>query len=221
MSDGFNPPRIGNIVNNFQFQFDGPIQDNAYFDKGFQICDGKIAVGTDTTFYQCLSGGFYNIYYGFGQDQQQCNPVVLSTFDCVPASNVPSGAQTSFPIKTGPIPGKTGLKLPSGSSSPVTSAASSAASSSSKASSSAPITSSAVISSVVSSAVSSAKYPVGNTTVIAPTGTGVTPVTSTPGSGSKTTSTSARASFTGAANMLAAGQKLVGAVAGVAAFAMF
>lgn len=55
--------RIGSIVANDQFQFDGPTpQSGAIYTAGWSIYDGKLALGQSTTFYQCLSGNFYNLY---------------------------------------------------------------------------------------------------------------------------------------------------------------
>lgn len=69
--------RIGSIVANRQFQFDGPPpQDGAIYAAGWSITpDGVLALGDQTTFYQCLSGNFYNLY-----DEnvaEQCNQINL------------------------------------------------------------------------------------------------------------------------------------------------
>lgn len=68
--------RIGSIVANRQFQFDGPPpQAGAIYAAGWAIADGNLAIGNTTTFYQCLSGSFYNLY-----DESlgaQCTPVHL------------------------------------------------------------------------------------------------------------------------------------------------
>ena len=68
--------RIGAIVSNRQFQFDGPPpQAGSIYAAGWSIIDGKLALGDSTTFYQCLSGDFYNLY-----DQSvapQCTAVEL------------------------------------------------------------------------------------------------------------------------------------------------
>lgn len=66
--------RTAYIASNRQFQFDGPPQADAIYTAGFSVCqDGAIALGSSRTFYQCLSGTFYNLY-----DQSiggQCEPV--------------------------------------------------------------------------------------------------------------------------------------------------
>ncbi|KAK5782245.1 hypothetical protein RI543_000175 [Arxiozyma heterogenica] len=56
--------RIGSIVSNRQFQFDGPPpQAGAIYAAGWSITnDGYLALGDSDIFYQCLSGNFYNLY---------------------------------------------------------------------------------------------------------------------------------------------------------------
>ncbi|GME90385.1 hypothetical protein B5S31_g1934 [[Candida] boidinii] len=56
--------RIGSIVANRQFQFDGPPpQAGAIYAAGWSVSpDGYLALGNQTIFYQCLSGTFYNLY---------------------------------------------------------------------------------------------------------------------------------------------------------------
>lgn len=68
--------RVGAIVSNEQFQFDGPPpQAGSIYAAGWSIVNGKLALGTSTTFYQCLSGNFYNLYYqSIGE---QCTAVEL------------------------------------------------------------------------------------------------------------------------------------------------
>jgi len=75
--------RIGAIVANRQFQFDGPPpQAGSIYAAGWSITeDGYLAIGDQDLFYQCLSGDFYNLY-----DQnvaEQCSPVKLSIIDLV------------------------------------------------------------------------------------------------------------------------------------------
>ncbi|CCK69224.1 uncharacterized protein KNAG_0C01110 [Huiozyma naganishii CBS 8797] len=77
--------RIGSIVSNRQFQFDGPTpQAGALLAKGWSITPaGNLALGEQDVFYQCLSGNFYNLY-----DQhiaEQCSPIhleVVGLIDC-------------------------------------------------------------------------------------------------------------------------------------------
>ncbi|KAF1977816.1 hypothetical protein BU23DRAFT_657303, partial [Bimuria novae-zelandiae CBS 107.79] len=70
--------RGGYIAANHQFQFDQPIQAGALERSGFSICDNRtLALGGSAIWYQCYSGGFYNLY-----DESrggQCNPVYIYT----------------------------------------------------------------------------------------------------------------------------------------------
>ena len=75
--------RIGSIVANRQFQFDGPPpQAGAIYAAGWSITpEGNLAIGDEDVFYQCLSGNFYNLY-----DQslgEQCHQVNLEVIDLV------------------------------------------------------------------------------------------------------------------------------------------
>ncbi|KAF2825698.1 hypothetical protein CC86DRAFT_406970 [Ophiobolus disseminans] len=55
--------RTGSVVANRQFQFDGPPQAGALYTGGFSICtNGSLAIGGSTRWWQCSSGGFYNLY---------------------------------------------------------------------------------------------------------------------------------------------------------------
>ncbi|KAI1429719.1 hypothetical protein F5Y12DRAFT_332559 [Xylaria sp. FL1777] len=73
--------RTGYIASNYQFQFDAPPQAGALFTSGFSVCsDNIMALGSSKTFYQCLSGDFYNLY-----DRTwaaQCEPVSLIAIPC-------------------------------------------------------------------------------------------------------------------------------------------
>ncbi|KAI5952103.1 hypothetical protein KGF57_004195 [Candida theae] len=75
--------RIGAIVANRQFQFDGPPpQAGSIYAAGWSISsDGYLTLGDSKVFYQCLSGDFYNLY-----DENvaaQCNAVKLKIIDFV------------------------------------------------------------------------------------------------------------------------------------------
>ena len=76
--------RIGAIVSNQQFQFDGPPpQAGSIYAAGWNIVNGKLALGKSTTFYQCLSGNFYNLYYS--SIGEQCTAVEFNVIvfnDC-------------------------------------------------------------------------------------------------------------------------------------------
>jgi len=58
-----NKGRVGAIVSNRQFQFDGPPpQAGSIYAAGWSITeDGNLALGDSDVFYQCLSGDFYNL----------------------------------------------------------------------------------------------------------------------------------------------------------------
>ncbi|KEF55625.1 uncharacterized protein A1O9_08375 [Exophiala aquamarina CBS 119918] len=97
--------RTGYIASNYQFQFDGPPQSGALYTSGWSVCpvvsadpDADIgtppaattdsglmalALGNSTTFWQCLSGEFYNLYTENWAGQ--CSPVeirVVGLVDC-------------------------------------------------------------------------------------------------------------------------------------------
>lgn len=76
--------RTGYIASNYQFQFDGPPQSGALYTSGWSVCpvlgdsaDGLVtlALGNTTTFWQCLSGEFYNLYTE--NWVAQCSPVQI------------------------------------------------------------------------------------------------------------------------------------------------
>ncbi|SSD60882.1 related to Cell wall mannoprotein CIS3 [Saccharomycodes ludwigii] len=74
--------RIGSIVANRQFQFDGPPQAGAIYADGWSITpEGNLAIGDEDVFYQCLSGGFYNLYDEYVGGQ--CKPVYLEVIDLI------------------------------------------------------------------------------------------------------------------------------------------
>ncbi|GAV56233.1 hypothetical protein ZYGR_0BB00100, partial [Zygosaccharomyces rouxii] len=74
--------RVGSIVANRQFQFDGPPQAGAIYAAGWSITpQGNLALGEADVFYQCLSGNFYNLYdENIGE---QCHPVYLEVLELV------------------------------------------------------------------------------------------------------------------------------------------
>ncbi|KAK2029063.1 covalently-linked cell wall protein [Colletotrichum zoysiae] len=73
--------RIGSIVSNFQFQFDGPPQAGVIYTTGFSVCtNGSLALGGSTTFYRCLSGNFWNLYDRYWAEQ--CSPIHLAILPC-------------------------------------------------------------------------------------------------------------------------------------------
>ena len=62
----------------FRFQFDKPIQAGALETSGFSVCgNGTLALDGSAVWYQCYSGGFYNLY-----DEsrgKQCNQIYIYT----------------------------------------------------------------------------------------------------------------------------------------------
>ncbi|KAM0454855.1 hypothetical protein ACHAPV_008228 [Trichoderma viride] len=73
--------RTGYIASNYQFQFDEPPQVDAIYTRSFSACEnGTLALRSSTTFYQCRSGDFYNLY-----DRNwapQCEPIELRILPC-------------------------------------------------------------------------------------------------------------------------------------------
>lgn len=75
--------RIGSIVSSHQFQFDGPLpQHGTLYANGWSVSNkGRLALGNSTTFHQCASGDFYNLY-----DKKiayQCNPITLEVVELI------------------------------------------------------------------------------------------------------------------------------------------
>lgn len=91
--------RVGSIVANQQFQFDpAPGQPDAVYTSGWSVCNnGSLSIGGDSTFYQCLSGTFYNLY---DQDvADQCSPVYIEAINGAgSASQVPDGQVTATQV---------------------------------------------------------------------------------------------------------------------------
>lgn len=79
--------RTGYIASaNSQFQFDKPVQAGGEYAGEFSLCkNGSIALGPTTTFYQCKSGDFYNLYYTAGAEQ--CSPVNIDIIPCTVAGS--------------------------------------------------------------------------------------------------------------------------------------
>ncbi|ODV73177.1 uncharacterized protein CYBJADRAFT_190209 [Cyberlindnera jadinii NRRL Y-1542] len=77
--------RVGSIVANRQFQFDGPPpQAGAIYAAGWSITDdGYLALGDSDIFYQCLSGTFYNLYdESIGGQCTQIRLEIVRLIDC-------------------------------------------------------------------------------------------------------------------------------------------
>ncbi|KAF2240161.1 hypothetical protein EV356DRAFT_527995 [Viridothelium virens] len=72
-----NKGRTGYIASNYQFQFDNPPQAGALYTAGFSVCsNGSLALGGNSTFYQCRSGNFFNLYNE--NWAPQCSPVTIN-----------------------------------------------------------------------------------------------------------------------------------------------
>ncbi|CAK7265149.1 hypothetical protein SEPCBS119000_001365 [Sporothrix epigloea] len=91
--------RTGYIASNYQFQFDGPPQAGAIYTAGFSVCgNNALALGGSTTWWQCRSGDFYNLY-----DRNwapQCEAVEILAMSCdgsapPPATGTPPVGQIS------------------------------------------------------------------------------------------------------------------------------
>lgn len=91
--------RLGYIASNYQFQFDGPPQENADSVGGYSACNnGSLALRESDVFYQCLSGDFYNLY-----DRPwapQCSPILIDLLPCGQGSPAHPGApaQSGSPV---------------------------------------------------------------------------------------------------------------------------
>jgi hypothetical protein len=85
--------RTGYIASNHQFQFDDPPQDGAIYTAGWSVVQNtELALGSQTVFYQCLSGSFSNLY-----DESvatYCEPIYLDIIPCASST----GATTIRPI---------------------------------------------------------------------------------------------------------------------------
>jgi hypothetical protein len=89
--------RTGYIASNRQFQFDAPPQAGAIFTSGFSVCppNNFLAIGGKTTWYQCLSGDFYNLY-----DQSQGGQCEKVNIQVIGGGSTPAPAPTSAPEPT-------------------------------------------------------------------------------------------------------------------------
>ncbi|KAM7185062.1 hypothetical protein V8F33_012624, partial [Rhypophila sp. PSN 637] len=73
--------RTGYIASNFQLQFDAPPQAGAIYTGGFSHCpNGTLALGATAVFYQCRSGGFYNLYNRWWAEQ--CSAINILMRQC-------------------------------------------------------------------------------------------------------------------------------------------
>jgi hypothetical protein len=79
--------RIGGIVANHQFQFDGPpSQAGTIYNSGWSVCsNGSLALGPSAIFYQCLSGTFYNLYNA--PAGASCEAVIITVIPCTASAS--------------------------------------------------------------------------------------------------------------------------------------
>ena len=92
--------RTGSVVANHQFQFDGPPQAGAIYTGGFSVCtNGSVAIGGTTRWWQCLSGGFYNLYDEWIGDQ--CEEIRIQvTFPQKPSPSASASASATSMAST-------------------------------------------------------------------------------------------------------------------------
>ncbi|KAF2809421.1 uncharacterized protein BDZ99DRAFT_476849 [Mytilinidion resinicola] len=88
--------RIGAIVANHQFQFDGPPQAGSIYTGGWSACaNDSLALGGSAIFYACTSGTFRNLY----DETQgaQCSPIniIIVPVDKAAATTSVSKAATT------------------------------------------------------------------------------------------------------------------------------
>jgi hypothetical protein len=95
--------RTGYIASNYQFQFDKPPQNGAIYTGGFSVCsNGSLALGGSTVFYECLSGGFYNLYNT--NWAAQCQPIFIDILPCGSSTGGATQATDGQPEATTVLP---------------------------------------------------------------------------------------------------------------------
>lgn len=79
--------RQGEVVANYQFQFDDPLQPTAVYTGGFSVCNnGSLALGGSNVFYECPTfggpgnGNYSNLYAQ--STGAQCNPILINIIPC-------------------------------------------------------------------------------------------------------------------------------------------
>ena len=88
--------RVGSIVANKQFQFDGPPpQAGAVYTGGFSVCDNtSLAIGPSARWWRCMSGEFGNLYNESIGDQ--CSEVrIVAQMVGLPSSSSSSSSIAS------------------------------------------------------------------------------------------------------------------------------
>ena len=78
-------------------------QAGAIYTAGFSVCaNGSIALGGSTIFYQCYSGGFFNLY-----DEHwaaQCSPIYIDVITAAPGPATVTQGGDGQPVATGANP---------------------------------------------------------------------------------------------------------------------
>ena len=116
---------VGEIVANYQFQYDVVPQDGNKATSGFGVCDGNLALNGNTDFYQCFDTNRTVIYspeYPDAESKENCykvnlpivpcsgqgavsqssdgQPAVTPTSECVPISQTVDGQLQVTPCPT-------------------------------------------------------------------------------------------------------------------------
>ncbi|KAK5175196.1 uncharacterized protein LTR77_000333 [Saxophila tyrrhenica] len=97
--------RTGYIASNMQFQFDSPPQKNAQQTGDFAVCGDMLAHSGETTWDQCLSGDFYNLYSeNNGGQCEEINIQVIGSGASPSggASQIPDGQVTGSAVSSQP-----------------------------------------------------------------------------------------------------------------------
>jgi hypothetical protein len=94
--------RTGYIAANYQFQFDSPPQTGAIYTGGFSVFPNtSLALGSSAVFWECLSGGFSNLY---DRDwAPQCSPILIDILPCG-STGVVSESADGQPAATTVVP---------------------------------------------------------------------------------------------------------------------
>jgi len=105
--------RQGEIVANYQFQFDSPLQTDAVYTGGFSVCNnGSLALGGSNVFYACgTSGGpgigdYSNLYSQ--STGAQCYPILIDIIPCGSSSGgavsqISDGQPGATTVGTAPV----------------------------------------------------------------------------------------------------------------------
>jgi len=100
--------RQGEIVANYQFQFDNPLQSGAVYTQGFSVCSNEsLALGGSNVFWECVTTGgpgigtYYNLYSQ--STGAQCQPILINIIPCAadPVSSSAVVGQSSDGQPTG------------------------------------------------------------------------------------------------------------------------